>query len=322
MNYSNILITGGSGFIGTNFIDYITKKYPHSNFYNIDCLNYCSNNICHQISNLKFIELDLSKDIDKIYNIFIENNIDCVIHFAAQTHVDNSYDNTIDFIKDNIISTYNLLECCKKYLKFKDFLKLFIYISTDEVYGDSTLHENPLSTEESRLEPTNPYSATKASAEMLCMSYMHSYNIPLIITRGNNVYGPHQYKEKLIPKFILSLKNNKKCTIHGSGLQLRSFIHVYDLSRAIDIIINKGQIREIYNIGSDEEISVIELTKLLISFICTTHTYEDYIEYVEDRLYNDKRYLISNDKIKKLGFKQEILFNDGIKDLVNFYKNF
>lgn len=173
----------------------------------------------------------------------------------------------------------------------------------------------------SLLCPTNPYAASKAAAEMYVNSYLHSYNIPCIITRGNNVYGPNQYPEKLVPKFIKLLNEGKKCTIHGKGDSLRSFIHVYDVCTAVDYVLHKGKIGEIYNIGSDPkyEKSVLEVTKLLVKFIHSSNDYEKYITFVKDRPFNDKRYFITNEKLKKLGWNLTINFEKGVKDLIKTY---
>jgi UDP-glucose 4,6-dehydratase len=239
--------------------------------------------------------------------------------------VQNSFEDALQYTKDNIVGTHNLLEVSRKYGK----LKKFIHVSTDEVYGESMIEkcENK-KTEESILCPTNPYAATKASAELIAQSYYHSFNIPIIITRGNNVYGPNQYPEKIIPRFIKLLKENKKVTIQGDGSNVRGFIHVKDVVNAFDIILEKGIVGEIYNIGSDdyEEYSVYHVAKMLIQKIKKIDdeygddegkcNYDDYIEYIEDRPFNDKRYYISNEKIKKLGWNIEENFDKGIDELI------
>ena len=222
-------------------------------------------------------------------------NIDYVIHFAAQSHVQNSFDNSLQFTQDNILGTHTLLECCRKY----DKIEKFIHVSTDEVYGESmiSVDENK-KTEHSILCPTNPYAATKAGAELIAQSYNHSYKMPIIITRGNNVYGPNQYPEKIIPKFIKLLKEGKKVTIQGNGSAIRAFLHSYDTAKAFECILEKGTIGEIYNIGCNDgmEFSVIEIAKILIKKIKNTENYDEWIEYVEDRPFNDSRYFISNEK--------------------------
>ena len=315
----NLLITGGCGFIGSNFINYFHTKYPNINIINVDKLYYCANieNISKNIRNsekYKMIKCDINNR-ELIEYILEKEAIDTVIHFAAQSHVQNSFDNSCQFTKDNVFGTHNLLESCRKYGK----IKKFIHVSTDEVYGESMIHTDEKSkTEHSILCPTNPYAATKASAELIAQSYNHSFNMPIIITRGNNVYGPNQYPEKVIPKFIKQLKNNKKITIQGDGSSIRAFLHSYDTSKAFECILDKGKLGEIYNIGCDEgmEYSVLDVAKIIIKNIKKTDKYDEWIEYIQDRPFNDKRYFISNAKLKKLGWQIEINFLDGLKSII------
>ena len=314
----NILVTGGCGFIGSNFINYCLHKYPDYTITNVDVLYYCASehNIHKDIRespNYNFIEGNIN-DKHLLKYIIKTSDINCIIHFAAQSHVDSSFNNSLQYTEDNIRGTHTLLEV----VRVTKPSILFIHFSTDEVYGESELDERPKH-EMSLLCPTNPYAASKAAAEMMVNAYKHSYGLRCIITRCNNVYGPNQYPEKLIPKFIKFLKEGKKCTIHGDGSSLRSFIHSYDVSTAVDMIIHKGKIDEIYNIGSDEkdERSVLEVAKVLIQKILNTDTYGEYIEFVDDRPFNDKRYFITNKKLKTLGWKQTIRFEEGINSLLN-----
>ena len=314
----NLLVTGGCGFIGSNFINYIFNKNTY-NIINIDTLYYCASidNVDKHIQSspyYTFIKGNIcSKDL--IQHILINYKINIIIHFAAQSHVDNSFENSIQYTNDNIVGTHNLLECSRLY----NNLTKFIHISTDEVYGESMNDIDEMAkTEQSILCPTNPYAATKASAELIAQSYFHSFNMPIIITRGNNVYGPNQYPEKLIPKFISLLKNNQKVTIQGDGSNVRSFLHSNDAVTAFEIIINKGVIGEIYNIGCDEqmEYSILDVTKLLVKYIKNDDNIDNYIEYIPDRPFNDKRYYISNSKIKNLGWDIYTSFEKGIQDLL------
>jgi dTDP-glucose 4,6-dehydratase len=239
--------------------------------------------------------------IDLLNHIFNVYKIDTVIIFAAQSNVQNSFDDALKYTYDNIVGTHTLLESARKYGQ----LNKFIHISTDEVYGESLLNEDEeKKDEQSILCPTNPYAATKAGAELIANSYRYSFKMPIIITRGNNVYGPNQYPEKLIPKFIQLLKENKKVTIQGDGTSVRGFLHVKDTVKAFESILENGKIGEIYNIGCDEnmEYSVMDIAKILIKMIKNTDNYHEWIEYIEDRPFNDKRYYISNEKIKKLGW--------------------
>lgn len=313
----NLLVTGGCGFIGSNFINYYFNKNKEVKIVNIDAMYYCAsvNNVEKKIresNRYKFIEGNIN-DINLIKYILKEEKITHIIHFAAQSHVDNSFDDSLLYTEDNVRGTHVLLESVRKV----NLDIIFLHISTDEVYGESQLDE--LAKDEMTiLCPTNPYAASKAAAEMLVNSYIHSYGLKGIISRGNNVFGPNQYPEKLIPKFIKLLKENKKCTIHGEGKSLRTFIHVLDVAKAVECILLNGIIGEIYNIGSEQqyELSVLEVAKILIKKINKSDNYEDFITFVKDRPFNDKRYFITNKKLKNLGWKQEISFEDGINHLI------
>ena len=319
-NEINLLITGGCGFIGSNFINYYFPKGKVNKCINLDAMYYCANetNVTSKIRNnpdYTFISGNLC-DANLVTNILQTHRITHVIHFAAQSHVQNSFNDSINFTYDNILGTHTLLECSRKYNK----IKKFIHVSTDEVYGESLISVNEThKTEHSILCPTNPYAATKAGAELIAQSYIHSYNMPIIITRGNNVYGQNQYPEKLIPKFVKLLKENKKVTIQGQGTTIRAFLHAYDTAKAFETILEKGTVGEIYNIGCDEgmEYSVMEIAKILIKLIKKTDNYEEWIEYIEDRPYNDMRYYISNQKLKDLGWSIDVDLLQGLTDLIN-----
>lgn len=322
MNYKNVLVTGGCGFIASNFINMVARKYKNINWINLDAMYYCAdiNNIDGEVQNFKnyhFIKGN-TNSMDLVDHILKHYEIDAVINFAAQSHVCNSFGESLLYTKDNILGTHTLLECCRKYGIEK--IKKFIHVSTDEVYGESELNEESKH-EFSILYPTNPYAATKAGAEMLVISYYKSFKLPIIITRGNNVYGPRQYPEKLIPKFIISLINNQKCTIHGSGNQLRSFLYVDDTVNAFDIILHLGKIGEIYNIGTCEEYSVIDVTKMLVSILKPNSNVNDWIEYIKDRDFNDLRYYISTNKLKELGWEHKINFNEGLQKTIQYYQD-
>lgn len=318
----NLLITGGCGFIGSNYINYIFKKYNDVRIINIDAMYYCASetNIEEDVRNSERYILVKGNlcSYDLVYHIIEHYNIDHIIHFAAQSHVQNSFEDALQYTKDNVVGTHNLLEAVRKYGK----IKKIIHVSTDEVYGESMIEQNETKkTEESILCPTNPYAATKASAELIAQSYYYSFNIPIIITRGNNVYGPNQYPEKIIPKFIKLLCEDKKVTIQGDGSNVRAFIHVADVVKAFDIILEKGVIGEIYNIGSDdnEEYTVKNVAEMLIKKIKKTDNCDEYIEYITDRPFNDKRYYISNEKIKNLGWEITKKFEEGIDTLIKMY---
>jgi dTDP-glucose 4,6-dehydratase/UDP-glucose 4,6-dehydratase len=312
-----LLITGGCGFIGSNFINYYLPRNNIDMLVNLDAMYYCAaeenvNASIREDPRYKLIKANLC-NTGCVSHILKNYGITHVIHFAAQSHVQNSFEDSIQFTHDNIVGTHTLLECCRKYGK----IEKFIHVSTDEVYGESmnTVEESQ-KTEHSILCPTNPYAATKAGAELIATSYLHSFKLPIVITRGNNVYGPHQYPEKLIPKFIKLLQENKKMTIQGDGSAVRGFLHAFDTANAFEIILEKGKIGEIYNIGCDEgmEYSVMDIATILVKIIKNSDNVKDYIEYIEDRPFNDQRYYISNEKLVKLGWKAKISLLDGLKD--------
>ncbi len=317
-SFKNVLVTGGCGFIGSNFVNYIVQKYPHINFINLDKLDYCAttknNNPCNNKPNYKFIHGDILNEylVLKTLNTY---KIDAVIHFAAQSHVDNSFGNSIDFTLNNVLGTHKLLEAVRIY----GGIKRFIHVSTDEVYGEIHESEGKFS-EESVLEPTNPYAASKAGAEFIVKSYFKSFKIPIIITRGNNVYGPQQYPEKLIPKFIRHLIKNEKCTVQGNGIAVRNFIYIDDTVRAFETILFKGEIGEIYNIETNNEYSVIDVAKMLIKRLKNTDDYEEWITYVEDRNFNDIRYAVDGTKLRELGWKEKVPnFEVGLEKTIEWY---
>ena len=331
-----ICVTGGAGFIGSHYINYVWHNYKHIRIINVDCLYYCASlfniDACvrEDVDRYKFRQINLadSTAVNDLNMMFKEFGVTHVVHFAAQSHVQNSFGESLQYTQDNVVGTHNLLEASRQYAK----LQLFVHVSTDEVYGESMIDAatDQHKTEQSILCPTNPYAATKAAAELIAQSYYHSFKLPLIITRGNNVYGPRQYPEKLIPRFIQLLRTDRKLTIQGDGSNLRSFIHVSDVCRAFDVIIKHGCIGEIYNIGSnaENEYSVLDVAKMLIKMVkgvdvalhASTQNNAasdlEWIEYVEDRPFNDKRYYISNDKLKQLGWDIQTDFIIGLTELV------
>ena len=324
-----VCITGGAGFIGSHFINFMWSKYSKLKIINLDCMYYCSNmlNVNAEIredegGRYKFYKTDLaaSQAVTELRGILNTHEVTHVVHFAAQSHVQNSFGESLQYTRDNVMGTHNLLEAARLYGK----IQRFIHVSTDEVYGESD-SIGDCKTESSLLSPTNPYAATKAAAEMIAQSYYRSFKLPLIITRGNNVYGPNQYPEKLIPRFVSLLQDGKKLTVQGTGEHIRSFIHVSDVCSAFDIILSKGTTGEIYNIGGDEssDYSVMEVAKILIKEINGDTAIDDsssdveWIEYVDDRPFNDKRYYISNNKLKQLGWNPQVDFMDGVRDLIN-----
>mmetsp|Transcript_8949 Transcript_8949/g.40361 ORF Transcript_8949/g.40361 Transcript_8949/m.40361 type:complete len:320 (-) Transcript_8949:927-1886(-) len=283
----------------------------------MDKLDYCANlnnlQTISELPNFKFVKGDILS-ADLLTYFMKAEEIDTVLHFAAQTHVDNSFGNSFEFSQNNFIGTHILLET----MKALGSIKRFIHVSTDEVYGESSHESNQANVEQtSLLEPTNPYSASKAGAEMLVMAYGRSYNIPYIITRGNNVYGPHQYPEKAIPKFIMLAQEDRQIPIHGDGLAIRSYMHVHDAAAAFDIILHKGAIGEVYNIGAHVERTVFsvaeDITKLMGKDISNVAC------YVSDRHFNDRRYFIDCSKLKSLGWEQTVSWETGLQETIEWY---
>lgn len=306
----NLLITGGAGFIGSHFCNYIYKYV--NKLIIIDKLSNVSNikNMNHIIDNDKVFFINDNILSHNFSETFEKYDINYIIHFAAQTHVDNSYKYFNDFIQDNIVSTQLLLESVKNYEKEI----IFFHFSTDEIYGPSL--NNEIFDENSKFNPTNPYSASKACSEMIINTYKYSYNIPIIITRCNNVYGKFQFYEKVIPCFIVNALNNDCLPIHGDGNKIRDFIHIEDVVQAIVIIIEKGSIGEIYNIGIDNPIKIIDLANKIIKRIDKGN-----IKFINDRPFNDNRYYINSTKLKLLGWNPIINFEKGLEDVIDWINN-
>jgi len=310
----NILITGGAGFIASHVVMHFVRKYPECKVVNLDKMDYCSSTVnlkeIEGLSNYKFIKGNICSS-DFMKYVLSSEEIDTILHFAAQTHVDNSFGNSFQFTENNILGTHTLLEAAKVH-----GIKRFVHVSTDEVYGE--IEEGEGIEHSTILQPTNPYAATKAGAEFLVLAYHNSFKLPTIITRGNNVYGPHQYPEKLIPKVICLLSQDKPCFIHGDGSNQRNFLYVDDVASAFDTITHKGVVGNVYNIGTDFEISNLEVAKTIITLFGLDHT--KYIQYVENRPFNDCRYKINSDKLKALGWSPKVSWEDGLKRTIEWYK--
>ncbi len=311
-----VLVTGGAGFIGSNFLHYMVNKYDDYNFVCLDALTYAGNyenllDIARK-KNFKFIKGDIT-DKDFIDKLFSEEKFDWVINFAAESHVDNSIKNPNIFLTTNIIGTEVLMDASLKYN-----VKRYHQISTDEVYGDLPLDRKDLKfREDTPLHTSSPYSASKASADLLVLAYIRTYNLPATISRCSNNYGPYQFPEKLIPVVISKALKNEKIPVYGNGLNVRDWIHVHDHNTAVDLIMHKGKIGEIYNIGGNSEKTNIELVKLILKEL---NKEEELITFVEDRKGHDLRYAIDSSKIEKeLGWKREYNFDTGIKDTITWY---
>lgn len=314
----NVLITGAAGFIGSNTICHLVRNYPGTRFIALDKLNYCASEKNFQeikdSPNFHFVKGDITS-VDLVNYVMKTHEIDTVMHFAAQSHVDNSFGNSLDFTVANVLGTHVLLESARMR---KDKLQKFIHVSTDEVYGESTLDDERCGPD-SALNPTNPYAATKVSAEFLCKSYRRSFGLPIIITRGNNVYGPKQYPEKLIPKFMNLLMLGHPCPLHGDGKNRRSFLYVDDVARAFEVILMKGIPGEIYNIGSRLEMSNLETLRSLLRLFNLAERETDFICFVKDRAFNDFRYHIDPSSLESLGWSPLVDFEEGLKATKKWY---
>ena len=312
------LITGGAGFIGSNFLNLMVNKYPNDTYICFDKLTYAGNlenlDKIKDKPNFKFIKGDITS-INDVENVFKSYKLDYVINFAAESHVDRSINNPNIFLDTNIMGVATLLNACIKY-----GIKRFHQVSTDEVYGDLPLDKPELLFNElSPLKPSSPYSASKASADLLCLAYHRTYNLPLTISRCSNNYGPYQYLEKLIPLMIDNAKNNKKLPIYGDGLNVRDWIYVDDHNLAIDLIVRNAKDGSIYNIGSNNEKNNLFIIKTILKELGKD---ESLISYVPDRKGHDRRYAIDSSKLQKeLGWKPLTSFDDGIKKTISWYLN-
>ncbi len=330
------LVTGGAGFIGSNFIHYMFGKYGDDiRIINVDKLTYAGNleNLkdIEGRSNYTFIKADIT-DAEAIEKIFTENDIDIVVHFAAESHVDRSIRNPEVFVKTNVLGTLVMLNNAKASWENEDGTykegKRFLHVSTDEVYG-SLEEDGGYFYETTPYAPHSPYSASKASSDMLVKAYMDTYKFPANITNCSNNYGPYQFPEKLIPLIINNALNGKKLPVYGDGKNVRDWLYVMDHAKAIDMVINKGRLFETYNVGGHNEKQNIEIIKIIISTLREmlpdsdprkANITEDLITYVEDRKGHDRRYAIAPDKIKsEIGWEPETMFKDGIKLTIKWY---
>jgi len=309
----NLLVTGGAGFIGSNFIRYILDKYSDYRVINFDKLTYAGN-----LENLTGIDKDPRYAFEKgdicdktrVQMCVVRYEIDMIVHFAAESHVDRSILGASEFVQTNVVGINVLLEVVKE-LKIKRFLQ----VSTDEVYG--SLGDSGLFTEETPLHPNSPYSASKASADMLALAYHHTFGLPIVVTRCSNNYGPYQFPEKLIPLMIANALNDKPLPVYGDGMNVRDWLHVQDHCSAIDTVLHQGRIGEVYNVGGNNEKPNNEIVKLILQNLRKP---ESLITYVEDRLGHDRRYAIDSSKIQKeLGWKPAYTFERGITETIQWY---
>lgn len=310
-----ILVTGAAGFIGSNFVEYITKKHPEYNIIVLDKLTYAGNmeNLKKVYAKIKFEKGDIC-NFDLVSSIFDKYHIDGVIHFAAESHVDNSIKAPFIFTQTNVIGTHTLLEVAKQKWGEKSKNK-FVHISTDEVYG--TLGEEGFFTETSPIKPNSPYSASKASSDLIALAYAETYKMNITVTNCSNNYGPYQHNEKLIPHMIKLAMNNEKLPVYGNGRNVRDWLYVEDHCEAIDLVYSNGRAKERYNIGGHNERRNIDIVKLILKKLGKS---ESLISYVEDRKGHDYRYAIDPTKItNELGWMPKTKFEDGIIKTIDWY---
>lgn len=311
-----IIVTGGAGFIGGNFIHYMLKEHKGYRVICLDCLTYAGNleTLAPVMDNsdFRFCKVDIT-DRDAVFNVFEEEHPDIVVNFAAESHVDRSIDDPGIFLRTNIIGTQNMMDACRKY-----GISRYHQVSTDEVYGDLPLDRPDLFfTEETPLHTSSPYSASKASADLLVQAYHRTYGLPVTISRCSNNYGPYHFPEKLIPLMIANALNDKPLPVYGEGLNVRDWLYVEDHCRAIDLIIHNGRVGEVYNIGGHNEMRNIDIVRIICK---TLGKPESLITHVTDRKGHDMRYAIDPTKIsRELGWLPETKFADGIQKTIDWY---
>lgn len=314
MARKKILVTGGAGFIGGNFVQYMVDKYPQYDIYNLDLLTYAGDLTKHKHiegkDNYHFIKVDIA-DRETIVALFVREKFDYVVHFAAESHVDRSITDPEIFVKTNVLGTQVLLDASRAV----DVSK-FVHVSTDEVYGELDFDPNTFFTEETPLQPNSPYSASKASSDLLVRAYHETYGLPVNITRCSNNYGPYHFPEKLIPLTISRVLNEQKVPVYGDGKNIRDWLHVIDHCAAIDLVLHEGINGEVYNVGGHNELTNLEVVKTIIK---TLGKSEELIEFVKDRLGHDKRYAIDPTKLEKLGWKPSYTFDTGIAQTIQWY---
>ena len=312
----NILVTGGAGFIGSNFIYYMLKKHPDYRIVCIDALTYAGNletlEKAMKNPNFRFFKGDIT-DRSAVYGLFEEEGFDAVINFAAESHVDRSIEAPEVFLKTNILGTQVLLDAARKYGNIR-----YHQVSTDEVYGDLPLDRPDLFfTEETPIHTSSPYSASKASADLLVMAYYRTYGLPVTLSRCSNNYGPYHFPEKLIPLMLINALEGKPLPVYGNGLNVRDWLYVEDHCKAIDLIVHKGRLGEVYNVGGHNEKTNLEVVRTLLNILGKD---ESLITYVKDRPGHDRRYAIDPTKIQnELGWYPETSFHDGLRLTVNWY---
>lgn len=309
----SVMVTGGCGFIGSHLVMHVLRHCPTLRVVNVDAMQYNSRKPSVDkecIQRYTHVELDLSKD--DILTVLRAHKVTLVMHLAAQTHVDRSFGNSVQFSHDNVVGTHRLLESVREY----GGVKRLFHMSTDEVYGEVFEHVK----EVARMNPTNPYAATKCAAEHLVSAYAHAYGLNMVIARCNNVYGSQQFPDKIVPLFTMQLLRGEPCSIHGSGEARRHFLHVEDCCRAIICIAEHGRSHEVYNIASEDEVTVNEMYRLLYALVQPSLSAAEMSMTVEDRPFNDQRYHINSEKLSELGWRPRVSLKQGLESTVDWYR--
>lgn len=317
---TSILVTGTAGFIASHVAIRLARLYPQYRVIGVDKVSYCSDSeyVTKPLAdcpNFRFVQVDIC-DFEMILQLMEEEKVDTVLHLAAQSHVDLSFKpgGPRQFTRDNVLGTASLLEAARKLN-----VRRFVYCSTDEVYGEGSFGNRVDFDETTRLNPNNPYAASKAGGELMAMSFFRSFGFPVVVTRGNNVYGPHQFYEKLIPKFIAQLKAGRPVTVHGNGGTTRNFLHVQDTACAFDAVLHCGENGEAYNIGGKNEKSVLDVAADLLTLLELDDRKKELIQFVPDRAHNDACYPITNSKLQALGWREQLSWDFGIANTASFF---
>lgn len=314
MNKEKVLVTGGAGFIGGNFVQHMVSKYPEYQIFNLDLLTYAGDLVKHKeienADNYTFVKIDIA-DREAVLSLFEAEKFDYVVHFAAESHVDRSITHPEIFVKTNVMGTQALLDAAKA-----NGIKKFVHVSTDEVYGELDFDPTTFFTEDTPLQPNSPYSASKASSDFLVRAYHETFGLPVNITRCSNNYGPYHFPEKLIPLTISRVLNEQKVPVYGDGKNIRDWLHVKDHCLAIDLVMHEGVDGEVYNVGGHNEKTNLEVVQTIIKELGKS---EELIEFVTDRLGHDKRYAIDPTKLEALGWKPTYNFDTGIAQTIQWY---
>lgn len=309
-----LLVTGGAGFIGGNFVQYMVSKYPDYDIWNLDALTYAGDLTKHRNfekkKNYRFVKADIS-DREAIMKLFEKEKFNYIVHFAAESHVDRSITDPGIFVQTNVVGTQVLLDAAKEI-----GISKFVHVSTDEVYGELDFDPTTFFSEETPLKPNSPYSASKASSDFLVRAYHETYGLPVNTTRCSNNYGPYHFPEKLIPLTISRVLKEQKIPVYGDGKNVRDWLHVIDHCSAIDLVLHEGVDGEVYNVGGHNELTNLEVVKTIIAVLNKS---DDLIEYVRDRLGHDKRYAIDPTKLEQLGWKPTYTFETGIAQTIQWY---